>query len=394
MITTLVYGFTIGGILYILSIGLSLTFGSMRIVNFAHALIYTTGAYLRSSPPDSRARLPAGGGGRDGRGFHRRGDRRFVVGRLYGESLDYAIIATYAVLLIGVDLIKWIFGATPIPLSDPIGRDVGLFGISFPLYRLLIIALAISIHGGLYLFFKRRSLGRSWWRAWRTRTRFAAWASTSTGTSRSSFSSAAGGGGVLRRKPSSPARVKTVKTGTHSSTEKEPAMQERKGVITFKGNPMTLLGPEIKVGDKAPDFRVVDTGLAPVTLADFKGKVKIISAVPSLDTPTCDTETRRFNQEAANLPGNVVILTVSLDLPFAQKRWCAAAGIDKVKTLSDYQDRSFASAYGVLIKELKLLSRSIFVVDGSDTVRYVQHVKEASGEPDYAAVLAAARGLT
>ena len=171
-------------------------------------------------------------------------------------------------------------------------------------------------------------------------------------------------------------------------------MQERKGVITFKGNPMTLLGPEIKVGDKAPDFRVVDTGLAPVTLADFKGKVKIISAVPSLDTPTCDTETRRFNQEAANLPGNVVILTVSLDLPFAQKRWCAAAGVDKVRTLSDYQDRSFASGYGVLIKELKLLSRSIFVVDGSDTVRYVQHVKEASGEPDYAAVLAAARGLT
>ena len=131
-------------------------------------------------------------------------------------------------------------------------------------------------------------------------------------------------------------------------------MQERKGVITFKGNPMTLLGPEIKAGDKAPDFRVVDTGLAPVTLADFKGKVKIISAVPSLDTPTCDTETRRFNQEAAKLPGNVVVLTVSLDLPFAQKRWCAAAGIDKVKTLSDYQDRSFASAYGVLIKELKL----------------------------------------
>ena len=170
-------------------------------------------------------------------------------------------------------------------------------------------------------------------------------------------------------------------------------MQERKGVITFKGNPMTLLGPEIKVGDKAPDFRVVDTGLAPVTLADFKGKVKIISAVPSLDTPTCDTETRRFNQEAAKLPGNVVVLTVSLDLPFAQKRWCAAAGIDKVKTLSDYQDRSFAYAYGVLIKELRLLSRSIFVVDGSDTVRYVQHVKEVSQEPDYAAVLAAARGL-
>lgn len=169
-------------------------------------------------------------------------------------------------------------------------------------------------------------------------------------------------------------------------------MQERTGIITFKGNPMTLLGPEIKPGDKAPDFRVVDTALAPVTLADFRGKVKILSAVPSLDTPVCDTETRRFNQEAANLPGNVVILTVSLDLPFAQKRWCAAAGIDKVRTLSDYQDRSFASGYGVLIKELKLLSRSIFVVDGTDTVRYVQHVREVTQEPDYGAVLTAAKG--
>jgi thiol peroxidase len=167
-------------------------------------------------------------------------------------------------------------------------------------------------------------------------------------------------------------------------------MMERKGVVTFKGNPMTLLGPEIKAGDKAPDFRVVDTALAPVTLADFRGKVKIISAVPSLDTPTCDAETRRFNMEAAKLPGEVVVLTISLDLPFAQKRWCAAAGIDKVRTLSDYQDRSFAEAYGVLIKELKLLSRSIFVVDANDTVRYVQHVKEIAQEPDYPAVLEAA----
>lgn len=167
-------------------------------------------------------------------------------------------------------------------------------------------------------------------------------------------------------------------------------MQERKGIITFKGNPMTLLGPEVKVGDKAPDFQVVDNALAPVTLADFKGKVKILSAVPSLDTPVCDAETRRFNQEAAKLPGDIVVLTVSADLPFAQKRWCAAAGVDKVKTLSDYQDRSFATAYGVLIKELKLLSRSIFVVDAGDTVRYVQHVKEVTTEPDYAAVLEAA----
>lgn len=170
-------------------------------------------------------------------------------------------------------------------------------------------------------------------------------------------------------------------------------MQERQGIVTFKGNPITLLGPEIKPGDAAPDFRVVDTGLQPATLADFQGRVKIISAVPSLDTPVCDMETRRFNQEAANLPERVVVLTISMDLPFAQKRWCGAAGIDRVKTLSDYQDRSFAQAYGVLIKELKLLSRSIFVIDDTNVVRYVQHVKEVTTEPDYAAVLEAAKRL-
>ena len=170
-------------------------------------------------------------------------------------------------------------------------------------------------------------------------------------------------------------------------------MQERSGVITFKGNPMTLLGSELKVGDKAPDFKVVDTGMAPVSLASSSGKVRIISAVPSLDTPICDTETRRFNQEAASLPDNVVVLTISLDLPFAQKRWCGAAGIDRVMTLSDYQERSFGLAYGVLIKELKLLARCIFVVDSQDTIRYIQQVPEVTHEPDYAAVLAAARAL-
>lgn len=163
--------------------------------------------------------------------------------------------------------------------------------------------------------------------------------------------------------------------------------------ITFKGNPMTLVGPELKVGDAAPDFSVVDNALAPVNLATYAGKVKIISAVPSLDTPVCDTETRRFNQEAAQLPGAVAVLTVSLDLPFAQKRWCGAAGIDKVVTLSDYRDRSFGLAYGVLIDELKLLSRSIFVVDQNNTIRYIQHVPEVTQEPDYEAVLAAAKKL-
>jgi len=170
-------------------------------------------------------------------------------------------------------------------------------------------------------------------------------------------------------------------------------MQERPGIITFKGNPMTLLGPALAVGDKAPAFTAVDTGLAPVSLADFAGKIKIISAVPSLDTPVCDTETRRFNQEAAALPDSVVLLTVSMDLPFAQKRWCAAAGIDRVKTLSDYRDRSFGLAYGVVIKELMLLSRSIFVIDATDTIRYIQHVPEVTSEPDYAAVLGAVKAL-
>lgn len=170
-------------------------------------------------------------------------------------------------------------------------------------------------------------------------------------------------------------------------------MNEKAGIITFKGNPFTLLGPEVKVGDRAPGFTVVDNGLAPVTLASYPGKIKIISAVPSLDTPVCDTETRRFNQEAAALPDSVVVLTISMDLPFAQKRWCGAAGIDRVTTLSDYQERSFASAYGLLIKELKLLTRAVIIVDAQDTVRYIQIVPEVTSEPDYAAVLAAAKSL-
>lgn len=170
-------------------------------------------------------------------------------------------------------------------------------------------------------------------------------------------------------------------------------MQERIGIITFKGNPFTLLGSALKVGDKAPDFAVVDNGLVPVSLASSAGSVRIISAVPSLDTPVCDSETRRFNQEAASLPGNVNVLTISLDLPFAQKRWCGAAGIDKVVTLSDYRERSFGENYGVLIKELLLLTRAVFVVDATDTIRYIQIVPEVTSEPDYEAVMAAVKSL-
>ena len=170
-------------------------------------------------------------------------------------------------------------------------------------------------------------------------------------------------------------------------------MNEKTGIVTFKGNPMTLLGPALKVGDTAPDFAAVDNGLAAVTLSSYAGKVKILTTVPSLDTPVCDTETRRFNQEAASLPGDVVVLTVNLDLPFAQKRWCGAAGIDRVVTLSDYRERSFGLGYGVLIKELMLLARAVFVVDAANIIRYIQIVAETTGEPDYDGAIAAAKAL-
>lgn len=171
-------------------------------------------------------------------------------------------------------------------------------------------------------------------------------------------------------------------------------MTEKKtGVITFKGNPMTLLGPELKIGAAAPEFKVVDNGLQPVTLADSQGKVRVITVVPSLDTPVCDTMTRKFNEEAAKLPENVVVYTVSLDLPFAQKRWCGNAGIEKVKTLSDYQERSFGLNYGLLIDELKLLARAVLVIDQKGTIAYQEIVKEVTAEPDYTAALAAARAL-
>lgn len=167
---------------------------------------------------------------------------------------------------------------------------------------------------------------------------------------------------------------------------------ERKGAVTLRGNAMTLLGPEIRVGDKAPNFTLTGNDMKPVSLADTTGKVRIIASVPSLDTPVCDTETRRFNEEAGKLP-DVEILTVSVDLPMAQKRWCGAAGVDRVRTLSDYRDRNFGTAYGVLIQEILLEARAIFVLDKSDTVRYVEYVKEVSEPPNFEAALAAARSL-
>lgn len=167
---------------------------------------------------------------------------------------------------------------------------------------------------------------------------------------------------------------------------------QRANEITLKGNPMTLLGKEVKVGDMAPDATVVANDLSEVKLSSYKGKKLIISAVPSLDTPVCDLETKRFNTEAANLK-DVAILTISADLPFAQKRWCGAAGVSQVTTLSDYRYGSFGENYGVMIKGLKILARCIFVVDASGKIRYVQLVKEVAQEPDYAAVLNAVKSL-
>ncbi len=166
-------------------------------------------------------------------------------------------------------------------------------------------------------------------------------------------------------------------------------MTERSGAVTFQGNPLTLLGNEVRPGDKAPDFAALDNSLAPVNLSSYSGKVLVLSSVPSLDTPVCDMETRRFNSEAASLGSDVVILTISMDLPFAQKRWCGAAGVSHVTTLSDHKDASFGMNYGVLIKELRLLARAVFVVDRGGTVRYVELVKEITHEPDYDAALKA-----
>ena len=160
--------------------------------------------------------------------------------------------------------------------------------------------------------------------------------------------------------------------------------------ITFKNNPVTLLGTEVNVGDTAPEFTVLANDMSPVTLADSKGSVRLISVVPSIDTGVCDAQTRRFNEEAANLD-NVKILTVSVDLPFAQKRWCGANGIENVQTLSDHRDLSFGEAYGVHIKELRLLARAVFVVDSNDKVTYVEYVSEATNHPNYEAAIEAAK---
>src|SRR5579871_6087830 len=167
---------------------------------------------------------------------------------------------------------------------------------------------------------------------------------------------------------------------------------ERPGATTLRGNPMTVLGPELKTGDAAPDFHVVDNGLKPVDLASTGSGVRIFSVVPSLDTPVCDAQTKRFNEEAGKLP-NVKIYSFSMDLPFAQKRWCGAYGVDHVTMVSDHRDGSFGEAYGTLIKDLRILSRAIFVVGPDNKLSYVEYVKEVGDHPNYEAALAAAKSL-
>jgi len=160
--------------------------------------------------------------------------------------------------------------------------------------------------------------------------------------------------------------------------------------VTFKGNPVTLVGTEVKAGDKAPEFTVLANDLSPVTLESSTGKVRILSVVPSLDTGVCDAQTRKFNEEASKL-GNVEVITVSVDLPFAQKRWCAAAGLENVVTVSDHRELSFGEAYGVHIKELRLLARAVFVVDSQDMVTYAEYVPESTDHPNYDAAIEAAK---
>jgi thiol peroxidase len=166
-------------------------------------------------------------------------------------------------------------------------------------------------------------------------------------------------------------------------------MEGQKRTVTMKGKPLNLIGNEVKAGQIAPDFEVIANDMSSVRLSSFKNKVCVLCSVPSLDTSVCDTETRRFNKEAENLGDDVAVLTISMDLPFAQKRWCGAAGIKNVQTLSDHRNASFGNAYGVLIKELRLLARAVFIVDKKGIVRYVQIVDELTNEPDYDAALEA-----
>ncbi|OGV65945.1 MAG: lipid hydroperoxide peroxidase [Lentisphaerae bacterium RIFOXYB12_FULL_65_16] len=169
------------------------------------------------------------------------------------------------------------------------------------------------------------------------------------------------------------------------------APEERSSLVTMKGKPVTLLGTPVRTGDKAPDFRVVDAMFAPTRMTQFRGKPCLISVVPSLDTGVCALQTKRFNDEVQRLPPDLVVMTISMDLPFAQKRFCASEKVDRIRVLSDHVWREFGLNYGVLIKDMGLLARSVFVIDGNGTVAYEEIVPEISQHPDYDAALAACR---
>lgn len=167
---------------------------------------------------------------------------------------------------------------------------------------------------------------------------------------------------------------------------------ERFGAVTIQGKPQTLVGPQLEVGNKAPDFNVVNVSLRPVTLEDVKGRIKIFSVIPSLDTPICSTQARRFSEESARIEG-VRCYTVSLDLPFAQDRWCTLSKVDSFYMLSDHRDASFGKAYGVLIKEMRLLSRAVFIVDEKNILRYAEYCDEIYSHVDYESSIVAASRL-
>lgn len=170
-------------------------------------------------------------------------------------------------------------------------------------------------------------------------------------------------------------------------------MPEVANKVTMKGDPVTLIGNDVQIGTSAPDCTLVANDLSDFQLSSLKGKKVILSVVPSLDTGTCDLQTKRFNKEAANLGSEVAIVTISMDLPFAQARWCTATGSDQIQTVSDHRDASFGEAYGVLIKELRLLTRAIFVVDAEGVLQYKQIVSEITQEPNYEEVLEAVKNL-
>ena len=168
-------------------------------------------------------------------------------------------------------------------------------------------------------------------------------------------------------------------------------MTERAKAVTFKGKPLTLVGPEIRVGDQAPHFKLVGNDLADIECESFHGKVRVLSVAPSIDTPVCATQTRTFNKETVGLSKDVVVLSVSLDLPFALARFCGAEGIERVITASDYKYRTFGEAYGAYIRELGLLTRAVFVIDREQKIAHAEYVPEVTNEPGYAAVIEAVK---